>query len=69
MAILNMVNNSRTTKIYDTNFRTSCHKLSEHGYIDKYRNHKSLKLAWRLTEIGRKKAKGIFKKRMEKLNL
>ena len=63
MTILNMINSSRVLDIFDTNFRASCHKLNEHGYIEKYRSSASLKLAWCLTDVGRNKASDIFKDR------
>tara|TARA_B100000446_G_scaffold83930_1_gene79169 strand:- start:3726 stop:3968 length:243 start_codon:yes stop_codon:yes gene_type:complete len=55
MTVLNMINKSRTSDVFDTNFRASCHKLSENNMIEKYRSH-YLKLAWGLFELGRSKA-------------
>lgn len=60
MVIFNMINNSRPSEIFDTNFRSSCHTLNENMMIDKYRTP-SLTLAWALTELGRQKAGEIFK--------
>lgn len=62
MTVLNMINNSRTSLIADTNFRASCHKLSENMIINKYRSS-SLKLAWALSDLGRTKASELFVKR------
>ena len=45
MTIFSMINSSRSSEIFDTNFRASCHTLNENKLIDKYRSS-SLKLAW-----------------------
>lgn len=63
MSILKMINGSRSSEIFDTNFRASCHKLNKHKMIEKYRSQSSLKLAWSLSEIGRRKATEIFEMR------
>ncbi|MBQ4839821.1 chromosome segregation protein ParM [Pseudoalteromonas luteoviolacea] len=63
VVVWNMINKSRTSDVFDTNFRASCHKLSEHKMIDKYRSH-SLKLAWSLSELGRNKAAEIYRARI-----
>lgn len=65
MTILNMINSSRSSEIFDTNFRASCHKLNDNNMIDKYRSS-SLKLAWALTVTGRKKASEIYKSKLTK---
>lgn len=62
MNILKMLNGSRSSDIFDSNFRASCHKLNENNLIDKYRSG-SLKLAWALSENGREKASDIFDER------
>ncbi|GIU51528.1 hypothetical protein TUM4438_41460 [Shewanella sairae] len=54
--ILMMVNQSRNTEVFGTNFRVSCHKLNEHGLVHMHRNLKSLTLSFRLTDAGREKA-------------
>jgi len=43
--LLLMINKSRTSELFDTNFRTSCHTLNDNNLSDKYRSS-SLKLAW-----------------------
>lgn len=63
MKILEIINNGRNTDIYDTNFRTSCHKLNANGMIEKYRSSQSLNLAWRLSDEGRAKAIEIYNNR------
>ena len=65
MTVFNMINSSRTSKIFDTNFRASCHKLNEHNLIEKYRSPSSLKLSWGLSETGRVKASEVFKTKMK----
>ena len=65
MTILNMINSSRSSEIFDTNFRASCHILNDNNMIDKYRSS-SLKLAWALTATGREKASEIFKEKLTK---
>lgn len=59
LSLFKMINSSRDSKVFDTNFRASCHKLNQHDLVDKYRTP-SLKLAWALTEAGKEKAKSIF---------
>lgn len=59
MTLLNMITSSRGIDIDDRNFRTSCHKLKGHGFIELYRS-KHLKLAWSLTPEGEAKAKPIY---------
>ncbi len=63
MTLLKMINSSRSSEIFDTNFRASCHKLNENKMIGKYRSS-SLKLAWALTELGRQKAGEVFENRI-----
>ncbi|WP_283631236.1 chromosome segregation protein ParM [Shewanella baltica] len=62
--ILEMINSARQSGIYGTNFRISCHTLVENGLLKKYRDT-SLKLAFKLTEYGRKRAEEIYLKRLE----
>ncbi len=64
MNLLNVINKSRSSELFDTNFRTSCHKLNDNNLLDKYRSS-SLKLAWALTEKGRALASNIFNERSE----
>jgi hypothetical protein len=64
MTVLKMINGSRSSEIFDTNFRVSCHKLNEHQLIEKYRSPQSLKLAWGLSETGRTKAIEIYNSRL-----
>ena len=63
MKIFNMINSSRSNKIFDTNFRTSCHTLASNEFIYKLRDG-SLKLAYKLTLKGRQTAESIFKERV-----
>ena len=65
MTVFSMINSSRTSKIFDTNFRASCHKLNEHSLIEKYRSPSNFKLSWGLSEIGRLKANEVFKNKMK----
>ena len=55
--ILKMLDQSRDTAVFGTNFRVSCHKLNENGLVHMHRNLKSLKLSFRLTDLGREKAR------------
>ena len=66
VTVMKMVNGSRTSEIFDSNFRVSCHKLNEHQLIEKYRSPQSLKLAWGLSELGRQKANEIYNIRLVK---
>ena len=61
--IFTMLNSSRSNKIFDTNFRTSCHTLASNEFIYKLRDQ-SLKLAYKLTAKGRQTAESIFKERV-----
>ena len=63
MKLFNMINSSRSSLIADTNFRASCHTLSDNEMVDKYRCPTSLKLSWSLSEIGRSKANKVYKNR------
>ena len=65
MAVFSMINSSRTSEIFDTNFRASHNKLHEHNLIEKYRSPSSLKLSWGLSETGRVKASEVFKNKMK----
>lgn len=47
--------------VADTNFRVSCHTLSDNEMVEKFRCPTSLKLSWSLSETGRTKASEIFK--------
>lgn len=67
MLLLNILNKGRLNIIADTNFRRSCHTLVQHGYLYKYRDRQSLKLAFRLTEKGNISAAGIYQKRLSEL--
>jgi hypothetical protein len=58
--LFKMINDSRSSKLHDTNFRASCHKLNENKLIDKYRCSLSFKLAWSLTELGKEKGRLIY---------
>ena len=64
MNLLDMINQSRSGELFDTNFRTSCHTLNNNSLLDKYRSS-SLKLAWALTEKGRALASDIYNERLE----
>ncbi len=66
MTLFSMINNSRSSLIADTNFRTSCHTLNDNQMIDKYRSPSTLKLSWGLSESGRIKASEVFKNKMKK---
>ncbi|WP_198556671.1 chromosome segregation protein ParM [Paraglaciecola sp. MB-3u-78] len=59
MALLNSINDSRNSFIADKNFRTSCHKMVEHGLVEMHRGP-ALKLYWKLTNFGRTKAETIY---------
>ncbi len=61
MTVFRMINSSRASEIFDTNFRASCHKLNENNLIEKYRSPSNLKLSWGLSESGRLKASEVFK--------
>ncbi len=63
MNLLDMINKSRSSELFDTNFRTSCHTLNNNSLLDKYRSS-SLKLAWVLTEKGRALAGDVFNERL-----
>lgn len=54
--ILTMLNKSRATEVFGTNFRVSCHKLNENGLVHIHRSLKTLRLSFTLTELGREKA-------------
>lgn len=56
--LLKMLNSASGRDVYDTNLRTSLHTLHRNGLVQKYRNA-SLKLAFCLTETGRRKAAAI----------
>ena len=54
--ILSMLNQSRDIAVFGTNFRTSCHTLHKNGLLHMHRDLKTLKLSFRLTELGRERA-------------
>lgn len=64
VTVMKMVNSSRSCEVFDSNFRVSCHKLNEHGLIERYRSARSLRLAWGLSEVGRQKAKEVYTHRL-----
>lgn len=68
MSLLNILNQGRFNIIADTNFRRSCHTLVQHGYLSKYRDRQSLKLAFGLTEKGNDSAAEIYQKRLSELD-
>lgn len=63
MKLLGIVNKSRSYQVADTNFRTSCHKLAEHGMLRAFRCNQSMALSWSLSDEGRAKAKEVTNKR------
>lgn len=54
--ILTMLNKSRATEVFGTNFRVSCHKLNENGLVHMHRSLQTFRLSFTLTELGREKA-------------
>lgn len=61
--LLKMINASRSAEVFPANFRASCHTLVDHGLLQKYRSE-SLKLAFSLTDEGRKRAEAIYSARV-----
>ncbi|QHM74058.1 chromosome segregation protein ParM [Mixta intestinalis] len=62
--LLDILNKNRQQVVADTNFRRSCHTLVKHGLLCKFRNQKSLHLAFSLTPLGLITAGKIYKERM-----
>lgn len=67
MTLLELLNRGRLNPVADTNFRRSCHTLTQHGLLSKYRDRQSLKLAFGLTATGSEIAQGIYQKRIEEI--
>ncbi|WP_017891087.1 hypothetical protein [Serratia sp. S4] len=67
MRLLSMINYGRCQLVADTNFRRSCHTLVQHGFLEKYRDRQSLKLAFRLSPMGKENAAIHYASRLEKL--
>ncbi|NTZ48353.1 chromosome segregation protein ParM [Lelliottia aquatilis] len=67
MQLLELINRGRLNQVADTNFRRSCHTLSQHGLLSKFRDRQSLKLAFGLTSTGSEIAQGIYQKRIEEM--
>jgi len=67
MQLLGALNRGRLNFVADTNFRRSCHTLTQHGLLDKYRDRQSLKLAFGLTAAGEEIAGKIYQERLSEL--
>lgn len=63
MELLRLINKGNAVDLYDSNFRVSCHTLNSNELLHKYRTS-SLKLAWSLTDAGRKCASVIYNERV-----
>ncbi|KZX00058.1 chromosome segregation protein ParM [Pseudoalteromonas luteoviolacea] len=62
--LLKLINSSRSSDIFASNLRESCHTLNGNGLINKYRSS-SLKLAWKLTDKGREIASKVYKSKLK----
>lgn len=62
--LFNMVENNRHKTVYANHFRTSCHTLSRHGFIQQRRGD-NLQLFCALTSHGRDIAEKIYNVRKE----
>jgi hypothetical protein len=68
MQLLDILNRGRFNPVADTNFRRSCHTLTQHGLLNKYRDRQSLKLAFGLTNAGNEKAQDVYQNRISEMN-
>lgn len=64
MQLFSMITLGRLQPIADTNFRRSCHTLTRHGLLEKYRDRQSLKLAFGLSNAGKEVAAVIYASRI-----
>lgn len=64
MSLLGMINRGRSTEVFPSNFRTSCHTLAENGLLGKYRDEQ-LNLGFSLTDEGAELGSQIYRERTE----
>lgn len=62
--LLLMINQQRTTPVFASNFRASCHTLHKHGLLLKYRSP-SLMLAFQLSPQGKDVARNVYRTRLD----
>ncbi|MGL4448065.1 MAG: hypothetical protein ACRDCT_08170 [Shewanella sp.] len=63
--LLKIINDTRDTPVFGSNFRAGMHTLHQHGLVRQWRT-RSLALAYRLSDIGYTKAIEITNKPLSK---